>query len=203
MAMAIIGMALLSGCASTVTSEVTAFRQAGWQNDPPRTYAFDHAKGEDARLDRQTYEAWLADALAGIGFQKVARPQARYLVRMEYAADPRLVRVEETYYPDPWFPEPYWGPYRGPYWGPWGWAGPGWPAQTLVRDVPATLAILRVDFSEAASGRRVYEVTANHIGEGVALAAVMPYLIRSAFAEFPLENGRPRRFSLPVDKTAR
>lgn len=72
----------LSGCASTVTTEVTSFRQTGWSNDAPRTYAFDHAPQQDVQLDRQTYEAWLAQALAGVGFEQAPARQARYLVSM-------------------------------------------------------------------------------------------------------------------------
>ncbi len=202
---ALLGVALLSGCASTVTTEVTAFQQGNWQNDPPRTYAFERGAGKDAQLEQQTYEQWLAQALAGLGFEQVARPQAHYLVSMEYDSDARVLRVQETTYPDLWYPGPYgpYGPYWGPYyrpWGPWGWGAPGyWPPQTTVRDVPVTLSTLRVFFKDASTGRRVYQVTARHQGEGASLQAAMPYLIRSAFAQFPAESGRPRRVTLPLD----
>ncbi|MGO4330442.1 DUF4136 domain-containing protein [Cupriavidus sp. 2TAF22] len=199
---ALLGAALLSGCASTVTTEVTAFRQGNWQNDPPRTYAFDRAPGQEAQLEDQTYEQWLAQALSGVGFEQVARAQARYLVRMDYDTNSRLMRVQETTYSDPWYPGPY-GPYWGPYyrpWGPWGWGGPGyWPPTTTIRDVPVTLSTLRVMFKEAASGTKVYQVTAHHRGEETSLQAAMPYLIRSAFVQFPAENGRPKRVTLPLD----
>jgi hypothetical protein len=201
-AMALLGVALLSGCASTVTTEVTAFSQGTWQNDPPRTYAFDRAAGQEGRLEDQTYEQWLAQALTGAGYQQVARPQARYLVSMEYDSHSGLLRVQETVYPDPWY-GPYGGPFWGPYyrpWGPWGWGGPGyWPPQTIVRDVPVTQSTLRVFFKDAATGRRVYQVTAQNGGEGSSLQAAMPYLIRSAFTQFPAESGRARRVTLPLD----
>lgn len=193
----------LSGCASTVTTEVTAFQQPGWQNDTPRTYAFEHTPQQDAQLDRQTYEQWLAAALANIGFEQSPNGQARYLVNMDYDAVPGMVRVAETYYADPWYGPygPYWGPYGWyrPY-GPWGW-GPGyWPPQTVVRDVPVTFSSLRVFFKDAKSGKRVYQVTARNTTEGGNLAGVLPYMIRSAFTDFPAESGRPRRVTLEVDK---
>lgn len=200
------GALLLSGCASTVVTDVTAFRQAGWQNDAPRTYSFEHGAAQDAQLDRQTYEQWLTNALTGAGFEQVPAKQARYQVNMEYDSAPGLVRVAETVYPDPWYGP--WGPYWGPYgfyrpWGPWGW-GPGyWPPQTVVRDVPVTVASLRVYFKDAATGQRVYQVTAQNQTEGGNLAAMMPYLIRSAFTDFPAESGRPRRVTLTVDKDAK
>ncbi|MFJ5382471.1 DUF4136 domain-containing protein, partial [Cupriavidus sp. CER94] len=172
------------------TTEVTAFRDATWTNDAPRTYAFDHAPQQDAQLDRQTYELWLSQALSGVGFEQAPPKQARYLVTMDYDAAPGFVRVAETVYPDPW--------YRP--WGPYGW-GPGyWPPQTVVRDVPVTFSNLRVFFKDAASGKRVYQVTARNTTEGGDLTAVMPYMIRSAFTDFPGESGRPRRITLEVQK---
>jgi hypothetical protein len=205
----LLGALLLSGCASTVVTDVTAFRQPGWQNDAPRTYSFEHSTAQAALLDRQTYEQWLASTLAGLGFEQVPAKQARYRVSMEYDSAPGIVRVAETVYPgDPWYGP--WGPYGpyGPYgfyqpWGPWGW-GPGyWPPQTVVRDVPVTFASLRVYFKDAATGQRVYQVTAQNQSEGGNVAAMMPYLIRSAFTDFPAESGRPRRVTLTVDKDAK
>lgn len=201
-ALAVLG---LSGCASTITTEVTAFRQAGWQNDAPRTYAFERAAKEDPQqLERETYQQWLADALAGVGFEQKPANQARYLVSMDYGAAPGMVRVAETYYNDPWYGPwgPYWGPYGGYYrpYGPWGW-GPGyWPPQTVVRDVPVTFSNLRIYFKDTASGKRVYQITARNTTEGGSLPAVMPYMIRSALSEFPSESGRPRRVTLEVQK---
>lgn len=194
---------LVTGCASTVVTDVTAFRQPGWQNDAPRTYSFEHTAEQATQLERQTYEQWLASALAGVGFEQVPQNQARYRVSMEYNAAPGMVRVAETVYPDPWYGP--WGPYWGPYgayrpWGPWGWPGYWPPPQTVVRDVPVTFATLRVYFKDAATGQRVYQVSAQNQTENGNPAAMMPYLIRSAFTEFPAESGRPRRVTLPVDE---
>lgn len=225
-AAALLGAAVvLSGCASTVTTEVTAFRDSAWRNEGPRTFAFESVPKNGAAatgtpapvsppapvrepgLERATYEQWLAEALSGVGFEQVPRAQARYLVSMHAESDPRIVRVQETYYPDPWFPGPYWGPGYYRPWGPWGggpWGpwGPGyWPPQTVVRDVPATLSTLRVYIREAQTNRRVYQVTAQNVAEGETLATAMPFLIRSAFAEFPMDSGRPRRITLEVDKS--
>ncbi|CAG2127736.1 DUF4136 domain-containing protein [Cupriavidus plantarum] len=209
--LALLAALWLSGCASTITTEVTAFRQPEWQNDAPRTYAFENtaqqAAQQEVQLERTTYEQWLAAALSGVGFEQLPAGKARYLVSMDYDAVPGMVRVAETVYADPWYGPwgPYWGPYGGyggwyrPY-GPWGW-GPGyWPPQTVVRDVPVTFASLRVFFKDAKSGKRVYQVTARNTTEGGSLAGVMPYMIRSAFADFPGESGRPRRVTLEVEK---
>jgi hypothetical protein len=41
-------------------------------------------------------------------------------------------------------------------------------------------------------------VTVKSEGTNSSLAAVMPYLVRSAFAEFPGENGVPRQIELKI-----
>jgi hypothetical protein len=105
-----LGSLWLAGCATTVTTEVTAFRQAGWQNDAPRTYAFEHTSQQEEQLERQTFEQWLADTLSGLGFEQRPAGQARYLVTMDYDAAPGIAQVAETVYPDPWY-------------GPWGRTG--------------------------------------------------------------------------------
>ncbi len=80
------------------------------------------------------------------------------------------------------------------------WGGPGyWPPQTVVGDVPVVQSTLCVFFKDAASGRRVYQVTANRRGEGSSLQAAMSYLICGAFAQFPVESGRSPRVTLPLD----
>lgn len=95
MAGALMAASLLAGCASTVTSQVTAFRQPGWTDNPPRTYAFEHTAAQQNDLERQTYEAWTSDQLAAHGFTSVPRASARYVVRLDYSTATRLVQVRQ------------------------------------------------------------------------------------------------------------
>ena len=198
----LVAAALLGGCASTVTSEVTAFRQADWTDDAPRTYTFETAAAQGADLERRTYQEWVGRELQGRGFTPVPRSQARYVVGVDFDATPRTVHVRETVYPDPYFPGPFYRPwpgYWGPY-GPWGWPGYGAP-YVVERDLQLTQFALRVSLTEARGGKRVYQVTALHeAGAGTSMAAVMPYLVRSAFAEFPARNGQPRQVTLKVEE---
>lgn len=191
---ALAAASLLAGCASTVTSQVTAFRQPGWTDNPPRTYAFDRTAAQQNDLERQTYEAWTADQLAGHGFAAAPRGSARYLVRLDYSAATRLAQVRQPVYPDPyWGPGP-WSPARGP-WGPWGPWGP----QYVDTTVQVPFYAYHVEIDEAATGKRVYQVTAQTQGGDGSLAGVMPYLIRSAFASFPAPNAQPILVELPAD----
>ncbi|KMW44193.1 DUF4136 domain-containing protein [Ralstonia insidiosa] len=195
---ALMAASLLAGCASTVTSQVTAFKQPGWEDAPPRTYAFEHTAAQQNDLERQTYEAWTSDQLAARGFTSAPHASARYLVRLNYSMATRLVQVRQPVYPDPyWGPGP-WGPWRSP-WGPWGPWGP----QYVDTNVQVPFYAYHVDIEEAASGKRVYQVTAQTQGGDGSLTAVMPYLIRSAFANFPAPNAQPILVELPVDPSVK
>ncbi|CAJ0710771.1 hypothetical protein P3T32_002686 [Ralstonia sp. GP73] len=198
MAGALMAASLLAGCASTVTSQVTAFRQPGWTDNPPRTYAFEHTAAQQNDLERQTYEAWTSDQLAAHGFTSVPRASARYVVRLDYSTATRLVQVRQPVYPDPyWGPGP-WGPWRSP-WGPWGPWGP----QYVDTNVQVPFYAYHVEIDEAATGKRVYQVTAQTQGGDGSLTAVMPYLVRSAFANFPAPNAQPILVELPVDPSVK
>ncbi|MBU9578188.1 DUF4136 domain-containing protein [Ralstonia mannitolilytica] len=195
---ALLAASLLAGCASTVTSQVTAFRQPGWNDTPPRTYAFERSPAQQNDLERQTYEAWTSDQLAAYGFTSAPRGNARYLVRVEYSTATRLVQVRQPVYPDPyWGPGP-WGPWRSP-WGPWGPWGP----QYVESNVQVPVYTYHAEIDEAATGKRVYQVTAQTQGGDGSLTAVMPYLIRSAFANFPAPNAQPILVELPVDPSVK
>ncbi len=191
---ALAAASLLAGCASTVTSQVTAFRQPGWADNPPRTYVFERTAAQQNDLERQTYEAWTTDQLAARGFAAAPRGSARYLVRLDYSAATRLMQVHQPVYPDPyWGPGP-WGPWHGPWgaWGPWG-------PQYVDTTVQVPFYAYHVEIDEAATGTRVYQVTAQTQGGDGSLAGVMPYLVRSAFANFPAPNAQPILVELPLD----
>ncbi len=59
---------------------------------------------------------------------------------------------------------------------------------------------LEIRIAERATGTEVYNVAARNAGEGSSLLQAMPYLARSALADFPLGNGTVRTVRLPVDK---
>jgi hypothetical protein len=61
---------------------------------------------------------------------------------------------------------------------------------------------LTIRFTDRASGREVYKVTATTTGGSPSLVLAMPYLVRSALADFPLENGTTRVVRLPADLRA-
>ena len=177
---------LLAGCASTVTSQVTAFGSApGF--DGPRTYALTRTAEQQNNQEHATYEQWLRNRLAGDGFSEQSPTSAHYLIGMSYGITQQVMRVTEPAY-DPMFTPGPWGP-----WGrPWGWYGaPFGPPPTYVqRDYAYGLAGLQLRFTDRASGKEVYRVQASTSDAGTSLAAAMPFLIDAALKQLPFPSGR-------------
>lgn len=186
---------LLSGCTTYVTTQVTAF--SDWSgNDATRTYAFTRAADQQNNLELSTYERFVANELATHSFRQVDAAQARYLVGLSYGIRSDMVTVSEPVYYNPW-PAPYWG-YGRPFdpWGPWG----AFPTTYVNQSYPIFTHLLGVRITERASGKEVYNVTARNSGGESSLVRAMPYLARSALADFPLGNGVVHTVKIPVDK---
>jgi hypothetical protein len=187
---------LLSGCTTYVTTQVTAF--SDWSgNDATRTYAFTRAADQQNNLELTTYERLVGNELATHAFRQVDASAARYLVGLSYGIRSDMVTVAQPVYYSPW-PSPYWGRPFDP-WGPWGPGGP-FPTAYVNQSYPIFTHLLGVRITERASGKEVYNVTARNSGGESSLVRAMPYLARSALADFPLGNGVVHTVKIPVDK---
>jgi Domain of unknown function (DUF4136) len=184
---------LLSGCTTYVTTQVTAF--SDWSgNDATRTYAFTRPADQQSNLELSTYERFVANELATHSFRQVDSTQARYLVGLSYGIRSDMVTVAEPVYYNPW-PAPYWGRPFDP-WGPWG----AFPTTYVNQSYPIFTHVLGVRITDRASGKEVYNVTARNSGGESSLVRAMPYLARSALADFPLGNGVVHTVKIPVGK---
>lgn len=185
--------ALLSGCTTYVTTQVTAF--SDWSgNDATRTFAFTRAADQQNNLELTTYERLVGNELATHAFRQVDASQARYLVGLSYGIRSDMVTVAQPVYYNPW-PAPYWGRSFDP-WGPWG----PYPTAYVNQSYPIFTHLLGVRITERASGKEVYNVTARNSGGESSLVRAMPYLARSALADFPLGNGVVHTVKIPVDR---
>ena len=186
--------ALLSGCTSYVTTQVTAF--SDWNgNDASRTYAFTRSASQQNSLEQSTYELLVANELATQGFRQVDEQQARYLVGLSYGTRTDTVNVTQpVFYSSPW-PGPYWGRPLDP-WGPFGPFPPAYVSQSY----PVFTHSLGIRITQRATGKEVYNVLARNAGDEASLVRAMPYLVRSALADFPLGNGVVRTVKMPVNK---
>lgn len=188
--------ALLSGCTSYVTTQVTAF--SDWRgNDASRTYAFTRGAAQQNSLEQSTYEQLVANDLATRSFRQVDPGEAHYLVGLSYGTRTDTVSVTEpVFYSSPW---------AGPYWGrpldPWGPLGP-FPPAYVNQAYPVFTHTLGIRITDRVSGKEVYNVMARNAGDEASLVRAMPYLVRSALADFPLGNGAVRTVRLPVDPNA-
>lgn len=191
-----LGAVLLTGCASYVTSSVTAFQD--WNgSDRDRTYAFDHTPSQQNDLEQRAYEQLVDNELSTYGFKLTPIAQARYAVNIAFG------QHETTGYA----PQAAYG--YGGWGGGWGRGGYGWgygpwwgPPPIVDMPYPAYASQLTIRIQERASGREVYKVTARNVGDESALPRVMPYLVRSALFDFPMPNGTTRNVRVNVDKHA-
>lgn len=187
----------MSGCTTYVTTQVTAFSE--WSgSDATRTYAFERAPAQRNSLEQATYEQLVASELDRDAFRHVPSAEARYLVGLRYATDTGAMTVTQpVYYADPW--PGFWRPMSplGPFgsFGPFGPFPPDYVSQTY----PVYTHTLGVRITERSTGKEVYNVTARNTNEVPSLVRTMPYLARSALADFPLGNGVVRTVRIPVD----
>ncbi len=211
--LAILGAAavmLLSGCATTLHSNVTAFND--WPADiQDKSYAFRAPQGADDTLEYRNYQALVAGQLNQLGFHQAAEgQQPQLMVGMKYFTIDQPVRVLQG---DP-FDDGYWGPGFGRY-GYYGhysrfgysrWAyrpyfydpyrfGPRYVSETIKHQYQRQLRVT----IDNVSGRKLYDVTVQNTSGVQATPHVMPALIQSAFTGFPGQNGVPRNIDITIE----
>jgi len=201
---AILG-ALLSGCASTIRSNVTAFHD--WPaNLQEKTYVFERTKEQNDSLEYLNYENLVRAELNRLGFRDAPAGITPTLkVSMSYGIRGRDVRevypVVVNSYP---FAYPYWyaPTWRGGYYGPF--YDPFWYSPPIVEQRVSQYQLftreLRITIARMSDGKKLHETTVVSEGTNGSLAAVMPYMVRSAFAEFPGPSGVPRRIELKLPR---
>ena len=199
---------LLSGCASKIRSEVTAFHQ--WPTAmAEKSFSFIHNEGEPTGLERQSYENLIRTELIKQGLREAGdTKEAALTVSFNAMVNAKDVRLVETVLVDSWSGMPWYGPgYYSPYWGGWpgyspfyGPFGAGMPvARQQERRYTVFYRELKLKINDALVGQPLYEVTVRSEGKEGNLAKIMPYLVRSAFAEFPGKSGTPRIVEMKID----
>ena len=184
---------LLSGCTTYVSTQVTAF--SNWSgSDATRTYAFARSAAQLNSIEQATYEQLVANELDAYAFRQVPSDTAHYLVGLRYAIHGDTVTVTQpVFYGNPW---------GGPFWrpmSPWGPFGP-FPPDYVTQSYPVFTHTLDLRITERGTGKEVYNVTARNTDEESSLVRAMPYLVRSALADFPLANGTVRTVRIRYDK---
>lgn len=202
---------LLSGCATTIRSDVTVFHE--WPAQlPDKSYVFDAAPPAHDTLEYRNYLGMLRGQLAQLGFTEAADPnQAKLKVAMQFSTIDIPVRVIESdpYWVGPGWSGPGWGRYG--YGGPWGYGryggfyrpyydpffyGPVELRETIRHQYERHLRVT----INTVEGKKLFDVTVQNTSTKAATPFVMPALLTSAFAGFPGENGVPHRVTLQLEK---
>ncbi|SNS41049.1 protein of unknown function [Noviherbaspirillum humi] len=195
-------LSLMAGCASQVVrTNVTAFHElpADFRN---KTYVFERTAEQNNNLEYRNYENQVRSELSRLGFAEAQEGRAPDVkVTLNYAVTVRDLRVIEpvvvgSAWPGPFYPHPYWRGYYGPFYDPF------WYSPPIVEQRDTTYQIynrqLKIVMADIRTGKRLYENTVVSEGTNPSLAAVMPYMIRSAFADFPGPNSVPRQVELKM-----
>jgi len=200
---------LLSGCASTIRSDVTSFHE--WPATlPDKSYVFERTKEQHDSLEYLNYENLVRVELNRLGFAEApANTKPTLKASISYRIHGRDV---QEVYPVVVNPYPYWyGPAWRGYYGPGYWPGysgygpfydPFWFGPPVVEQRVSQYQLftrqLKIVLAQMSSGKKLYETTVVSEGSNGSLAAVMPYLVRSAFTDFPGPSGVPRRVELKM-----
>ncbi len=197
---------LISGCATTVRSNVLAFNS--WPTElKDNTYVFAFPTSPDS-IEYRATENLVRQQLHRIGLQDASGgAEAKLVVALDYVLDARDLRVIAPAIADPYWMGPSWyGPYRrgrgwpygpyGPYGGPYGpYGGP------LAYDDITTHLFhrqLHLTITPVGGGKKLYEVMVENTSEIEDPNKILPVLVNNAFDGFPGQNGVVRTIDVDI-----
>jgi hypothetical protein len=199
---------LLSGCATTIRSDVTTFHQ--WPADvPDKTYVFEAPPAQDDTLELRSYQNVVRGELGRLGFREAAAGAAPALkVNMRFSTTDVPVRVLEPMYPhyygslryahgypfyrSPWAGRRFGGIFYSPFYDPF-WYGMPMYSESVQHYYKREL---QVAIKAAADGKRLFDVTVHNTSREPSSPEIMPALVQSAFTGFPGVSGVARRVEL-------
>jgi len=218
-AAAILGVAALglSGCATGLPTKVTRYSTAIPQG---QSFYVVPAQGIQPGLEFNSYAGIVAQQLAARGYRQApSTAAADMLVKVGYGVDEgrQEVYVDPVardpffyggYYGRPYFSRyGYYGGYRSPFY--WGWNDPFWYASPYggyggYRDAIRTYTVYnsaldlnivrRVDNAPLFDGRAAARSQTDELG------TLVPNLIEAMFTNFPGENGKTVKITIPASK---
>lgn len=195
---------LLTGCGTFIKSDVTAFHE--WPSAlADKSYVFERTKDQNDSLEYLNYENLVRGELNRLGFVEApATTKPALKAAISYSINGRDVR--EVYpvvlQPNPYWYGPAWRGYYGPYYGPFHdpfWFGPPI-VETRVSQYQLFTRQLRIMLARMADGKKLWESSVVSEGSNGNLATIMPYLVRSAFTDFPGKSGVPRQVELKMEQ---
>ena len=197
---------LLTGCATTIRSDVTTFHQWPAQVED-KTYVFEAPPPQEDTLEMRSYQDLVRAQLAKLGFQDAGAGKAALKVSMRFTTTDVPVRVVTV--ADPFFYSYGW--YGPRYYRHRGWMysrfyspfyyNPFWARHAFEeRIVHQYHRELQVAIKSAADDKRLFDVTVRNVSRQLSTPAVMPALVQSAFEGFPGPSGVARVVELKQEK---
>lgn len=191
--------AVLSGCATTFSSQVTTFQE--WPNTAPtKTYVLDKTIEQENDLEYKQYADQLREKLSQLGLKEAAANETPALsVKMAYTSAVTAVKFTGAYYGprSSFYYDPIWSLHysrfysRSPFFYPYGYSRFGGPFMAADLDGRRYyLHQLAVTISEKSSGKKLFDVRASTEQSGQQIVEQIPFLLSSAFQNFPGENGK-------------
>ena len=196
---------LCSGCASTITSQVTTFHE--WPNDlKEKSFTVEPMPGQENDPEYKLYAAMLRTKLQSMGFTTGKDLNSSSLkVVMEY----------DTLVSEMQLPMAFWGARYDPFWQIhysrfYRRSGVFYPyyfgrlnSFYMMPDFNVTryfLHQLAISMTDQKSGKTLANIKVSTEQISPRISRQMPYLLDSAFKEFPGENGRTNEITLPISK---
>lgn len=198
---------LLTGCASTIRSDVTTFHQ--WPAElQDKSYVFEAPPAQDDTLELRSYQNVVRTELSRLGFSEVAAGATPALtVSMRFMTTDVPVSVFEQVnpfyssmglsYAHPFYRSTYAGRrYRGGFYN--GFFDPFWFGGPMYRETieHRYQRELQVAIKSAKDGQRLFDVTVHNSSGEASSPVMMPALVHSAFVGFPGVSGVARRVEL-------
>ena len=195
--MCLVVFTVLTGCASQITAKVTRFNQ--WPVDIANSvFSFTRPADGLNDLEQQAYEAKVQDELEKLGLRRAASGQVgRLQVDITTGSSTRNKQFREPIYRDNYVYHP---PFRdaagnlyGGFWAPDPFGRRYVGDRTVTRTVQVSQLRLRLLDSQGSpqgKPRAVFDGRAIYEGENEDLPALVPFLVRALFDEFPGQNGK-------------
>jgi hypothetical protein len=198
-------LVLLSGCASTVTSDVSIFHQwpADLNSPAKKTYVIERSAAQENDLAYRSYEDVLRTKLNANGFThattgdeaglKITLNTSSTLTTLILTPEYRMAMIDpfwQLHFSRRRFGYTSYYPYY-PYYSP---------QITSDRYAPRYLHQLEIAISELKTGKKLADLKASTEQFDAVITDSVPYLIDSALKNFPGKSGARYEVTLPETK---